>query len=69
MAKPEPAIYLHTLHELGVEPDEALFLDDRLVNIEAAQALGIHAILFSNVARLRADLLEAGLERELPLPA
>ena len=69
MAKPEPAIYLHTLHKLGVEPAETLFLDDRLVNIEAAQALGIHAILFSNVARLRADLLEAGLERELPLPA
>src|ERR1019366_6422091 len=41
MAKPEPAIYQHLLRELGVEPAEALFLDDKLVNIQAAQALGM----------------------------
>ena len=69
MAKPDPAIYLHTLRELGVEPGEALFLDDKLVNIEAARALGMRGILFSNIDRLRADLIAAGLDRELPLPA
>jgi putative hydrolase of the HAD superfamily len=69
MAKPEPAIYLHTLRELGVEPGEALFIDDRAVNIEAAQALGMRGIVFSTVDRLREDLIAAGLDRELPLPA
>ncbi len=69
IAKPDPAIYLHTLRELDVVPGEALFLDDKAVNIEAAQALGMRAILFSDVARLRADLIRAGLDRELPLPA
>ncbi len=68
-AKPDPAIYLHTLRELDVDPAEALFLDDRFVNIEAAQTLGMRAILFSDVARLRADLIAAGVDRELPLPA
>jgi putative hydrolase of the HAD superfamily len=68
MAKPEPAIYQHTLRELGVEPGEALFIDDRLVNIEAARALGMQGILFSTVERLRADLIANGLDRELPLP-
>jgi hypothetical protein len=39
------------------------------VNIDAAQALGMRGILFSTVDRLRADLISAGLDCELPLPA
>ncbi len=69
IAKPDSAIYLHTLRELDVEASESLFLDDKLVNIEAARVLGMRAILFSDVVRLRADLIAAGLDRELPLPA
>jgi FMN phosphatase YigB (HAD superfamily) len=68
MAKPDPAIYRHVLKELGTRPEETLFLDDKLVNIEAARALGIQAIEFSTVERLRADLIAAGLDTELPLP-
>jgi putative hydrolase of the HAD superfamily len=67
-AKPDRSIYLRTLQELGVSPEEALFLDDKLVNIEAARALGIQAIQFSTVERLRADLVAAGLDSELPMP-
>jgi putative hydrolase of the HAD superfamily len=69
MAKPDPAIYRHVLKELGTLPEETLFLDDKLVNIEAAQSLGIKAIQFSNVERLRIDLVAQGLDRDLPLPA
>lgn len=68
MAKPDPAIYRHVLKELGTRPQETLFLDDKRVNVEAARALGIQAIEFSTVERLRADLIAAGLDRELPLP-
>jgi putative hydrolase of the HAD superfamily len=68
MAKPEPAIYQHVLRELGTSPEETLFLDDRSVNIQAALALGIRAIEFSNVDKLRSDLVAAGLDAELPLP-
>ncbi len=68
MAKPDPAIYRHTLKELGTLPEETLFLDDRTVNVEAARALGIQAIQFSTVERLRADLIAGGLDAELPLP-
>ena len=68
MAKPDPAIYRHVLKELGTRPEETLFLDDRLVNVEAAQALGMVAIQFSTVDRLRDDLIAGGLDRELPLP-
>jgi len=68
MAKPDPAIYRYVLKELGTRADETLFLDDKLVNVEAAQALGFKAIRFSNVERLRADLVAAGLDAQLPLP-
>jgi putative hydrolase of the HAD superfamily len=68
VAKPDPAIYRHTLAELGVQPEETLFIDDKRVNIEAARALGIQAIEFSSVERLRADLIAAGLNAEVPLP-
>lgn len=68
MAKPEPAIYRHVLKELSTAPEETLFLDDKMVNIEAARALGMQALQFSNVAQLREDLVSAGLNSELPLP-
>lgn len=68
MAKPEPAIYHHVLKELGTQPGETLFLDDRPINIEAALALGMKAIEFSTIDRLRADLIAQGMDAELPLP-
>jgi putative hydrolase of the HAD superfamily len=68
MAKPDPAIYHHVLDDLGVRPEEALFLDDKLINIEAAQAVGMQAIQFTNVEKLREDLIKAGLQNVLPLP-
>lgn len=69
MAKPDPAIYKHVLKELGTRPEETLFLDDKIANIDAAQALGMKAIEFSNVDRLRADLIVQGFDADLPLPA
>lgn len=43
--KPDPAIYHLALDHLGgVAPSAAVFLDDYLGNVEAARALGMHAI-------------------------
>lgn len=67
IAKPDPAIYRHVLAKLGTRPEETLFLDDKTVNIEAARALGIHAIEFSTVENLRAEIIKFKLESELPL--
>jgi FMN phosphatase YigB (HAD superfamily) len=68
MAKPDPAIYRYTLRELGTQPEETLFIDDRAVNVEAANAMGMKAMVFTNVGRLRADLIAQGLDAVLPLP-
>jgi putative hydrolase of the HAD superfamily len=68
MAKPDPAIYLHTLKELGTQPGETLFVDDKAVNVEAARALGMKALEFTTIDRLRDDLIAAGYSTELPIP-
>jgi putative hydrolase of the HAD superfamily len=68
MAKPDPAIYRYTLERLGLQPAETLFIDDREVNVEAATALGMKALVFTTVDQLRADLIAQSLDKELPLP-
>ncbi|MDX2248358.1 MAG: HAD family phosphatase [Bacteroidia bacterium] len=39
--KPDPAMYLQALENMGWKAEETLFLDDSFPNIEAAKALGI----------------------------
>lgn len=68
LAKPEPAIYHLLLEQLGTAPEETLFLDDKIENIEAARHLGIQAIQFSTVEQLRQDMISMGLDSWLPLP-
>lgn len=69
IAKPDPAIYLHTCEKLGVQPSEALFLDDKPENVAAAQSTGLHALRFTTVEQLRRDLEAHGFDRDLPLPS
>ncbi len=68
LAKPDPAIYLHTLKALGTQPEETLFIDDKRINVDAAEALGMKGFEYTTLERLRNDLVAAGLESELPLP-
>lgn len=69
MAKPDPAIYALALERLGTQPKETLFIDDKQPNIDAACALGLVGILFTTIEGLREQLIELGLDKELPLPA
>jgi epoxide hydrolase-like predicted phosphatase len=46
MAKPDDRIYRLALTRLGVAPEEAVFIDDLLVNVEAARRLGLKAVQF-----------------------
>lgn len=45
-AKPEPAIYEQCIDGLGTTPEQTLFLDDRIANVQAAERLGMRAIQF-----------------------
>jgi putative hydrolase of the HAD superfamily len=56
LAKPDPDIYLYALERLGVAPADALFVDDRAVNVEAAHAVGMHTHHFRGHDLLVADI-------------
>ena len=58
--KPEPAIYEHCLQGLGVAAMDTLFIDDREVNVRAAQSMGIHAIQYESMKQLRKELSKGG---------
>lgn len=60
-AKPSPDIFKHSLALAGVQPSEALFVDDSASNVSAANAIGIRAHHFVSVAALRAFLHSVGL--------
>jgi epoxide hydrolase-like predicted phosphatase len=62
LMKPDPAIYHYTLGQLQVAPQEAVFVDDMRPNVEAAAALGIHAIQFTTREAVLEEL-EALLRR------
>ncbi|HEX7568255.1 MAG TPA: HAD family phosphatase [Anaerolineaceae bacterium] len=59
MAKPDPRIYCLMLDKLGLVPESTIFVDDFRENVEAAHALGIHAIQFRNSRQARQAVLEA----------
>ena len=61
MLKPDPAIYYLALDRFRLRPEEALFVDDRAINVEAAAAIGMDAHLFTTAADLRTRLEHAGL--------
>lgn len=61
MLKPDPAIYFLALDRFGLKPAEALFIDDREINVEGARAVGMHAHLFTTAEDLRARLQAEGL--------
>ncbi len=48
IAKPDERIYRHTLAAVSVAAEETLFIDDRVENVDAARAVGIHAIQYTN---------------------
>ena len=61
LLKPDPALYYRALDRFRLRPDQALFVDDREINVEGALAVGMHAHLFTGAAGLRARLEAEGL--------
>jgi epoxide hydrolase-like predicted phosphatase len=56
MGKPDPRIFQLAVERLGVEPVEAVFIDDVLINVEAARRVGLNAIHYQNNPQLFSDL-------------
>ena len=60
-AKPDRRAYEIVAERAGVPLDRLLFVDDKPVNVAAAEALGMDAILFTDAVELREQLHERGL--------
>lgn len=60
--KPEPEIYQYLLDTYPIDPEKAVFLDDREENLEAAEKFGIHTILFKDFKQAAAELEKMGVK-------
>jgi len=60
--KPNFEIYKIALKMLKIKPSEALFIDNQIWNIQAAQKLGINTILYQNNQQLFKQLAKRGVK-------
>ena len=56
LMKPQAEIYLKVLDDLGYSPNETLFIDDKPKYVNASKKVGMNAILFQNIDKLKKDL-------------
>jgi putative hydrolase of the HAD superfamily len=60
--KPTKEIFDITLQKLGVEPEEAIFVDDGGKNILNAKEYGLNGIIFKSVEQLNDELLKLNIK-------
>jgi len=56
MRKPDERMYRYVLSIIGNEPEETIFIDDSLENVEASEEIGINGIVFKTLADLKQEL-------------
>jgi len=61
VAKPSAQIFERALAMSQAEPPRTVFVDDRPRNLDAARALGMQTVLFTDADRLRRDLAALGV--------
>ena len=61
LLKPDPKIYIHLTEKFSLRPNECLFIDDKLENVEGAENIGMHGIQFFNAEQLTTTLYQLSL--------
>jgi FMN phosphatase YigB (HAD superfamily) len=64
LRKPNTQIFRMALDVLQCEPEEVIFIDDRVGNVEAAASVGIHAIRCQGSEQVARDLAARGIETD-----
>jgi HAD superfamily hydrolase (TIGR01509 family) len=59
--EPDPGIYRLLCARYAVAPERCVLIDDRPRNVEGARSVGMHALHFTSVGRLRGDLAALGV--------
>ena len=62
MRKPFPEFYELLLKRYNVKPEEALFIDDNLRNIKAAEKIGLNTIHYTTSEDLIEQLKAKGIK-------
>lgn len=62
LVKPDPAIYAALCERFSITPENAVFLDDRPENTEAARAFGMHAVTVESKAQADSALHALGVQ-------
>jgi len=56
--KPDQEVFEHVLEELDCDPGVVLFIEDNVINAEAAKAVGIQSVVVKGVNEIEDALLE-----------
>jgi HAD superfamily hydrolase (TIGR01509 family) len=56
LTKPDPEIYKLTAERLGVKANECVFIDNRQLFVDAAKAIGMEGLLYTDLPRLKQEL-------------
>jgi HAD superfamily hydrolase (TIGR01509 family) len=59
--KPDPEAYLGAARTLGRSPADCIFVDDRVTNTRAAEAVGMPSVVFEGAEALRRSLASHGI--------
>lgn len=62
MIKPDPKIYEYTLREINSLPEDSIFVDDNVINVKAAESLGINGFLYTDVKSFLEYLDKIGID-------
>ena len=57
MSKPDPRFFRTLMDRYGLLPEETVFVDDKVMNIEAARRMGMHTCLFDATGEGCDDLI------------
>ncbi|MBW2971667.1 HAD family phosphatase [Candidatus Woesearchaeota archaeon] len=60
--KPDKEIYLLAAEKLGLNAGDCIFIDNKLRNVQGAEAAGMTAIHFKDAEQLEAELKRLGLD-------
>lgn len=58
LIKPEPEVFHYILQKLAVKPEECVFIDDNPKHVTAAEKLGIHGIIYTDIETLKTTVKE-----------
>jgi len=61
LLKPDPRIFKLFLETFAIDPALTVYIDDRAPNVEAAMAVGMRGVLFTEAAALRTELTGLGI--------